>query len=134
LSRAREIAVWEKRVATAWPQLKIEVRREDEAVPIHVGDSIKVSATIFPAGLTADDLRVEAFAGQLDAHGDISKPSITAMSCVGHGENGSMTYEAVAVLFDQSGRHGYTVRVTPQHPDVTERFIPGLIAWAAPSG
>jgi starch phosphorylase len=30
----------------------------------------------------------------------------------------------------QSGFHGFSVRVLPNHPDLITPFLPGLVAWA----
>jgi len=45
-------------------------------------------------------------------------------------DDGSYLFEAPGVACGSSGRHGYTVRVLPYHPDLTTPFLPGMIAWA----
>jgi starch phosphorylase len=133
IARAREVAQWKKRVTEAWPRVRIEVPRMDNMPPVRVGEHVPVIARVFTGGLAAEDLRVEAFIGPLDSRGEISSPEVTEMMPVGPGTEEILMYEVQAVLFDQSGRHGFTVRATPRHPDVTNRFLPGLIAWAVPA-
>jgi hypothetical protein len=49
------------------------------------------------------------------------------------GPNGVWTFNAITVPCPRSGLHGYTVRVTPFHPDTPKAFLPGLITWAGAS-
>jgi hypothetical protein len=43
---------------------------------------------------------------------------------------GNYAFQASVKASGQSGRHGYTVRVIPCHPDLTSPFLPGMIVWA----
>jgi len=36
----------------------------------------------------------------------------------------------VETSVSRSGLHGFTVRVRPNHPDMSVAFLPGLICWA----
>jgi hypothetical protein len=45
-------------------------------------------------------------------------------------EKDSCLYEVEAVPCCGSGRHGYTARLLPRHPNLKHPFVPGLIAWA----
>ena len=39
-------------------------------------------------------------------------------------------FTADSILAERSGMHGYTVRVLPSHPDLSESILPGLVKWA----
>jgi hypothetical protein len=52
------------------------------------------------------------------------------MNVVSQTGDGEYFFEATDVVCGASGRHGYTVRVLPYHPDLTTPFLPGLILWA----
>lgn len=52
------------------------------------------------------------------------------MKAAGNDPRGGTVFEADPVMCARSGQHGFTVRVTPHHPDLVSRFLPGLITWA----
>jgi starch phosphorylase len=79
--------------------------------------------------LTQEDLRVELYAGRINADGEIVEPVITEMKFCAQ-EKDSCLYEVEAVPCCGSGRHGYTARLLPRHPNLKHPFVPGLIAWA----
>jgi len=68
--------------------------------------------------------------GRLDADGELTDAYTIAMEPAGEGQRGVWTFEAATVPCPRSGLHGYTVRVTPFHPDAPKAFLPGLITWA----
>jgi hypothetical protein len=43
---------------------------------------------------------------------------------------GDSYYYSVTTAIRRSGLHGYTVRVRANHPDMSAKFVPGLICWA----
>ena len=62
--------------------------------------------------------------------GEIIDAIAHRMDFTGKDSTGMSIFEAKTVLCQQSGLHGYTVRVLPNHPDVTSAFWPGLVTWA----
>ena len=108
------------RLIEGWAQLPPE---------IHAQESIHFSALVQTGSLTPQDLRVELYAGPLNADGDIINPIITEMQPVRQEKNGYL-YEVKAVPCCGSGRHGYTARVLPRHPDARHLFALGVITWA----
>lgn len=96
---------------------------------IAVGERIRFRARVRTGPLSTDDLKVELYAGRLNAHGEIEKPLVVEMQPAQE-EAGATIYETTAVPDCGSGRHGYTARVLPRHPELRNAFIPGLILWA----
>jgi starch phosphorylase len=80
--------------------------------------------------LTPDDVKVELYLGRVDGAGELVEAEATPMQPAGQGKASSYLFEASEVVCFSSGRHGYTVRVLPHHPDLTTPFLPGLIEWA----
>ncbi len=78
--------------------------------------------------LTSDDIKVELYAGRLNADGEIVEPVITEMLPVNRDKDG-IVYEAKVIPCCASGQFGSTVRILPRHPDL-KKFVPGLILWA----
>jgi len=129
LRRARELAAWKSRVREAWPQLRVESIESGVAERLEVGSVLRVSARVHLGRLSPDEVRVELYAGRVDAHGDFAQ-------AIGHlmrpravqGE--SVEFEVSDVPCLASGLQGITVRVLPHNPDAHTHFLPGLIVWA----
>ncbi len=128
--RARDLAAWKSRVRESWPRIRVEAVRPELPAEISVETPISFQAKLFLAGLLEDDVAVELYMGRLNADGEIIKAIPGVMRMVAQMGDGSYLFEAPGVACGSSGRHGYTVRVLPYHPDLTTPFMPGMIAWA----
>ena len=116
------------RVRRVWDGVRIEVVEEGPAPSVSVASSVHVTARIHLGDLSPDDVAVELYAGRVDVRGDIVAPCTVPMHSEG-GAHGDFRY-AGEIALKQSGRHGYTIRVRPNHPDLGSPFVPGLIRWA----
>ncbi len=131
MARARALAAWRERIQQHWPEVRIEAVTTDSLTALQVGTTIKVQAQVHLGALRPDDVAVELYAGQVDAEGEIIDAQITPMQPLGtDGGAGSFRFASEAVACCKSGLHGFTVRVLPHHPDLANRFLPGLIVWA----
>ena len=128
--RARDLAAWKSRVRESWPRIRVEAVRPDLPAEITVETPICFEAKLFLAGLSEDDVAVELYMGRLNADGEIMGAIPAVMRLAAAMGDGSYLFEASGVACGSSGRHGYTVRVLPYHPDLTTPFLPGMIAWA----
>jgi starch phosphorylase len=128
--RARELAVWRARIRENWPRIRIQAVPPQLPAEISVDTPIRIQAKVSLGGLTEDDVAVELYMGRLNADGEIVSAVPAAMRVVAQMGDGSYLFEASEATCHFSGRHGYTVRVLPYHPDLTTPFLPGLIAWA----
>ena len=88
-----------------------------------------MKARVRLGAIPPDEVAVELYLGRLDADGELAEPLAIPMRPV-DGRDGSWVFEAATIPGKRSGRHGYTVRVMPFHPDEARAMIPGLIAWA----
>jgi starch phosphorylase len=130
LERARALAAWKVRLQSSWPSLKIVEVEASEQQDLKVRDTLTVCAWLDLGQLTPDDVEVELYQGQLDADGEILWPNPIPM--IPTGQTRGTQYEfAGKIHFQTSGRHGYTVRVLPNHPDLGDPFKQGLILWAS---
>lgn len=130
MARARALAEWKTCIHTSWSQVRIE-RVETEAIEeLRVGDRLSARTRVFLGDLTPDDVRVELYLGRVNAASEFIEAEAMPMLLVGQDQAGSYTFEASQVACFTSGRHGYTVRVVPYHPDMAKEFLPGLIVWA----
>lgn len=129
-SRARELAVWKRRVRENWSEVAVEAVRGDDLTSLEVGSTVEVRAQIRLGALMPEDVRVEIYLGRLDAEREITDGSAETMTHADQLENEEHLFEAAAVPCRRSGLHGYTVRIVPDHPDLVHSFLPELITWA----
>jgi starch phosphorylase len=127
-ARAASLASSMNRIANAWPQVRIEILDSNLPAEIPVGETIHFQARVQTGLLAPEDLRVELYAGRLNADGEIVEPVVTEMRPGKLGKDGYL-YETTAIPCCGSGRHGYTARVLPHHPDLKNKFAPKLITW-----
>ena len=129
MARAKELAEWEARLRQSWPQLRVVSVDTDTPAEIQVGSQLELSALIHLGDLQPGEVTVQIYHGPLDARGEIVPAEVTAMQFVKENADGNCLYRG-AIPFRFSGRYGYTVRVLPQHEDLSNPHKPGLILWA----
>jgi starch phosphorylase len=128
-ARAKSLASSLARIRSAWPQVRITIPESNLPGKIPVGENISFQALVQTGPLSPEDLTVELYAGRLNAEGDIEEPEIFEMKSGSRSASG-IIYETTAIPCCRSGRHGYTVRVLPRHPDLKNIYAPRLITWA----
>lgn len=113
----------------AWGSVKV---RSVSLPPkqIKVGSEIEVSALIDLGALTADDVRVQLYYGQLNTDGVIDGDAHAVDMVAGKPEGGAVKFSA-RLSYDTSGERGISVRVLPKHPFLRTSFVPHLITWAS---
>jgi starch phosphorylase len=129
LRRAAQLAQWRRRLAHAWPQVRVEAVHADGADPMRVGASLNVRAQVNLGGLAPEDVEVQLFHGVVDSLGDIPNPRTVPMSHNSHPEAGNSWAFQGTIPCRSSGQHGYAVRVLPKNPDLANPFEPGLVCW-----
>jgi starch phosphorylase len=130
LNRARKLAEWKTHVQKNWAQVQVEKVDTNSTQELQVGDAIHAQAWVSLGALMPRDIRVELYMGRVDARGEIVEAETVPMEFARSEDTGAHVFEVKGVSCGRSGRLGFTVRVLPHHPDLTTRFIPGLIAWA----
>jgi len=129
MERAKALAAWKARVSQGWSGLKILQVQAETHNGLKVGDRLTVRAWLDLGTLKPKDVSVELYQGVLDASGEILWPNVVPMIPTSQVED--TRYEFVGeILARTSGRHGYTVRVLPCHPDLADPYRQGLILWA----
>jgi len=131
-AQARSLAAFIARVQAGWPQVRIELVEGGPEHTLPVGACMTARAHIRLGDLSPEDVAVELYLGRLSPSGEIVDARCEPMKPAGRDAEGRYVFVAQGVQCSRSGLHGYTVRVRPHHPDLTEDFLPGLIAWAEP--
>jgi starch phosphorylase len=135
---ARELAAWKRRVVQAWPQVRVD-HVEAEAAGSSLGSALSVHVLVALGELTQEDVTVEVVYGRPDEDDEIIQPSYATLtpeppSPAGSGLTGLIRYLGEVPL-GRPGPFGYTVRVLPRHPLLSNRAELGLVTYPhAPAG
>ncbi len=132
---ARDIAQWGERVQKSWPSLRI-VHVESSGVgdTPELGATLRLRAEVDLDGLVPSDVNVEAVYGRVDDTETLHGVARTLMADV-DGSDGSSTsggthfFEADLPL-QRPGAFGYTVRILPRHPMLSNPAELGLVTLA----
>ena len=125
--RGVELARWRERVASSWAGVSLVDVRGGVTGDLKVGDQMEVAADVRLGELAPSDVAVEVYHGDLDMRGELTIADRQPMEFVGE-DNGVLTYRAL-LFCSRSGRHGYSVRIVPQHEDLPHHLDTRLINW-----
>src|SRR5947209_8705589 len=96
---ARELAAYRRRVEEAWP--KITITDVDSTglpdTPV-LGSKLTLTATVQLAGLSPDEVTVQAVVGKVDADDALVEPITVAMSYTGTAEGGNQVFSTTTPL------------------------------------
>ena len=132
-ARIRQQESWLRNVRQAWDGVRVSGVGPRLDAPALAGQSIHVSATVDLAGLTPDDVRVEALAGPINGDGYV-EPADTITLQAGEQSGGSAWVFSADYAPPFTGRIGISARVTPNHGagavhNAFTRPCHGLIRW-----
>lgn len=128
-AKAKQLATWKSELTGHWRELKIESIEAANLEQVQVGDDMRVRARVKLGGLHPDDVSVQIFHGPIDSHGNISQGEVIPM-VLSEQNDGQACLFSGAIRYFKSGRHGFTVRVLPQHDELGSPIETGLIHWA----
>ncbi|MRG58664.1 alpha-glucan family phosphorylase [Agromyces sp. CFH 90414] len=127
---ARELAAWSARVRAAWPGVSV-VHVESGGVDApHVGDELRLRATVALGELSPDDVQVEVVYGRSTADETIESPRRAVLEPTAAKPGDGPREYGGRVVLDRAGAFGYTVRVIPNHPLLLSAAELGLVATA----
>ena len=126
---ARTLVAAIDRIRREWGNVRVERVEEGPGSALSVSSALRVMARVHLGNLRPEDVVVELYSGKVDTHGEIVGGHAVPMQQDGKVEQGAYRYIGETVL-RQSGRHGYTIRLRPNHPDLSSPFVPGLLRWA----
>jgi len=129
---ARELSNALERIRAAWQEVWVESVDDGPSNSVAVASSMPVKARVHLGRLTPEDVKVELYVGRVDMSGELVEGEAIAMEPAGKPSDGVYNY-IVTTAIARSGLHGFTVRVRPYHPDMSVKFVPGLMRWARES-
>jgi len=115
------------RLRNAWSSIRILDVKAGTDQTLGVRDELQIKAVLDLGDLSADDVKVQAYAGVLDNDGRIADGAPLDLSHSG-GEAGKHVFEG-AIATRSSGKHGFAIRVVPGSELLSQIHVPGLILW-----
>jgi len=125
---ARRLAEWKANLTRNWGQVQVLEVAAEAPEALKVGDQLPVRARVKLGSISPQDVAVEVYYGPLDATGAITTGRRVVMKPTQRQAEGVHVYEGV-VPCGVSGRHGFAIRVVPNHQDLIDRYDQGLIVW-----
>jgi glycogen phosphorylase len=125
---ARDLAVWRQKIMTGWHEITIEEVSSGDSVDMTAGEELEVVASIRLGSLAPEDLTVEAYYGRLDHNEDFAERDTVALEAEDSLE-GLYKFRG-RIPCRETGRFGYTIRITPSKTKLENRFAMGLVIWA----
>ena len=125
---AKGLADWRKKLMTSWQEVSVEEVTYSDGLEKPVGHQVDVVARVRLGALSPEDVTVDAYYGPLNLHGDFAERETIPLEVV-DSSDGAYTFSG-HIPCRKTGRFGYTVRVTPSHKRLENRFVMGLVTWA----
>ncbi len=126
---ARERARWNQEVERAWGSVGFVDIGPGPDNSVVSGEAIPLRAAVELAGLRPQDVRVEAVVGKIGVNGQLEDTQVLTMPAVE--QNGSVVVFSREFVPHQTGRLGYSLRVSPNHyDDPLTRSCNPLLKWS----
>jgi glycogen phosphorylase len=126
---ARERARWNQDVDRVWGSVGFVDIGPGPDNSVVSGEAIPLRATVELAGLRPQDVRVEAVVGRIGVNGQLEDTQVLTMPAVE--QNGSLVVFSREFVPHQTGRLGYSLRVSPNHyEDPLTRSCNPLLKWS----
>jgi starch phosphorylase len=125
---AHQRAEWNQRVSKTWDQVNfVDVGPGPEPTVLS-GRPIPMQAVLDLGGLSPKDVRVEAVIGRVGANGQLEETQV--MTLLPAGQRGPAFLFSREFVPHQTGRLGYSLRVSPNHyDDPLTRPCNSLLKW-----
>jgi starch phosphorylase len=126
---ARALAGWRSQVLAAWPHVAVPYVDSQLPGDPELGSTMTLRAEVTLAGLSPNDLTVEAVYGAVDIDDRLVNPSTVTLTLADE-HDGKAWFEGVVSLA-RTGPFGYTVRVLPRHELLANAAELGLVVIAS---
>ncbi len=127
LASAKSALDWRTRVRGAWSEVRVLGSQDSSGARVELGKPFAISATVALGSLSPEDVRVQALVGRMGANRELIDFTPIDLSPVGE-EAGTTKYEG-QIQLSEPGHRGYTVRIIPNHQDVSVPSELNLIRW-----
>jgi starch phosphorylase len=124
----KKMALWRDKVMVNWKDIAFKNIRLEELAELEVGKSYHIEADIYLGELLPEDVVVEAYCGRLDPDNQYMDRFTRMMNLADSAENKVYQYQS-DVQFENVGRFGLNIRITPNHINNQSRHAMGLVIW-----
>jgi starch phosphorylase len=130
-ARAKALAAWKANLVGVWDKVAVvSVDVDSAALVTDLGATRQASAEVALGDLKPTDVAVELLHGPVRGPDEIEDWQTVPMEMEGPGTNPGTTLWRGSFVCDVAGRHGFTVRVVPSHPDLPVPVEMGCVTWA----
>jgi starch phosphorylase len=127
---ARERARWNEEVHRVWANVNFVDTGNGPGTAITSGSSIPLRVAVDLAGLRPGDVRVEAVVGRVGPAGQLEETQVLVLPAIE--EHGSVVVFGREFVPYETGRLGYSLRVSPNHyDDPLTRACNSPLKWGA---
>jgi len=127
---AQAQADWRNKLMTSWSEVAVQsIASTADRSEKTVGEDLEFEARVRLGTLVPEDVTVEAYYGPMDHKGEFTDRTILPLEPARDLGGGAWLFKN-AVNCQNTGKFGYTVRVTPSQKRLANPFLTGLICWA----
>jgi starch phosphorylase len=126
---AKELASWKHHLFEHWYEMKIRDIDISAPADIQVNENVAVKALIDLGKLNPQDVQVQLYVGSVNEDGEITNGTPIGMQYQGQNPDDISIYTG-NISYDSSGLQGFSLRVLPQHDNLSNVYEPRLILWA----
>ena len=127
-AEAGQLSQQHRRYLDKWQQIQLSAPSRSAKGPFRVNQSFEVTTVVQTGELLPEELNVELYYGKMRHLDRIDEPRVKMMHVKEERSAGTYLYSCNLPCSD-SGRYGFTVRVTP-NADAWIRYRPELLTWA----
>ncbi len=130
-ARASALARWKTAIRNDWPGIRIrsvDVEVADRAA-VYVGERLRVVVRVHLGAVDPAHVCVQTYFGS-HVENAIENPNIEDLANSETTAEGDHIYTGTIPALE-SGAYGFSVRVIPRHPDLTQEHELRLITWAS---
>jgi starch phosphorylase len=124
---AKDLAAWRQRVVAGWSGVRVLDVQTDTSTA-ELGALRPVTVRVALNGLAPGDVAVQVLHGAVGPGDELVAPGTVTLDHTGD-VDGAAVYDG-AFPCSTAGRHGFTVRVLPAHPDLASPVELGRTVWA----
>lgn len=126
--RARALQHWKRHIREHWSKVHVVSMGAESSAEILVGEPMPIRAEVHLGPLAPQDVAVEIYCGRTDHRGQVPVGRPVRMAHVQDLGSGNHLFQGSFVP-EHTGRHGYSIRVLPNHADLTSCTEMALINW-----
>jgi starch phosphorylase len=125
---ARELVAWKERLRAEFANVRIEEIAADTARTYKSGERLRVHAVLFLGQLAAEEVRVDAFYGNIVGEDVLQNSALAQLGEVEKLADGRFRFGG-DIPCSRTGSFGFKLRVTPSHPLMLDPYEMGLVLW-----